>query len=91
MLSSSHCRYEPRYPLGRPKATSASGHSRQIIAFDGIPEQIAGDEYVRVVDEDGIKIALNSDDPGEIAERIFRHGLAVAIGVDNLCCGCGAL
>jgi hypothetical protein len=52
------------------------------LALDRIPEQIPGDEDIRPVGEQGIKVPLKRHDPLEL-ERIFRHRLPVAVRVDD--------
>ena len=51
-------------------------------SLDGIPQEIAGHEYVGIVDEKGIEPPFDRDDPLEL-QRVVRHGLAVAVGVND--------
>ena len=56
--------------------------ARQILglALDRIPEQVAGDEDVGVMEEESLEPLLDQDDPLEL-ERVLGHGLTVVVGV----------
>src|SRR5439155_21426624 len=53
---------------------------RLVVALDGIPEQLAGDEDVRIVPIERIEAALDRDDAAEL-HRVVCHRLAVAFWV----------
>ncbi len=55
-------------------------HADGVAALDGIPQQIAGDEDLRVVAEERVQSALDGHDPAKL-QGVFRHGLTIAVGV----------
>src|SRR5690606_35381549 len=54
-----------------------------VVSLDGIPQQVAGDEYVRVVAEQGVEPAFDGDDPLELA-GVVGHRLTVIFGLVDL-------
>ena len=49
-------------------------------AFFRVPEQIASDEYVRIVPEERLEPLFDQDDPLEL-KRVFGHGLTIIVRV----------
>ena len=53
------------------------------IALYRIPEQIAGNEHIRPVAEDGLQPLLDQDDPVEL-DGVLANRLTITFRVDNL-------
>ena len=80
----------PPLHIGTPVARWAAKHHHRVgrgpqsvIAFDRIPEQIAGHEHVGSVGEQRGQATLNRDDVAELP-GVVGHGLSVAVGVNDL-------
>ena len=69
--------------FGAPEDDHRIGsHANFWFSLDGIPQEIAGDEHVGIVAVDRVEATLDRDDPAEL-QRVIRHGLAIAVGIDD--------
>lgn len=71
-------RYRPSW-AGRTRPSHRGG-AALVVALDGIPAQVPGDEDVGIVVELKIDAALQLDDPAEL-DRVVGHGLSVRFGL----------